>query len=229
MNFQSDLEGKLFPCRSLWLARSPLPGEVSTGTAPGNPPYCKLFPGSSPFPWTCSWESHTWLQPKDFRKWCFGNTPLKWKQIKQLAVEPRKTLLFLRSLETTCSKPPLQPLINALAHTETHVHTNAQQLGCRARPWKPEKWHGSHCFLEGAMAVRACSPSTRPGSHTSFWRNLYGFLLHTVDNVNQVEWNFGRHFYVRHTFQQSSIISPESFVSNLVKGKIKVSWDHFIY
>lgn len=34
-----------------------------------------------------------------------------------------------------------------------------------------------------------------PESHISFWRNLCGFLLHTVDNVNQAQWNFCRHFY----------------------------------
>lgn len=145
-DFQAELRGELFPWRVL------VSGSLSTSWrdlnwhSSGDPPYYKFLSGSSPAPWTGNWESHTWLQPKDFRKWCFGNTSLKWKQIKELAVEPRKTLLFLKSRQfvgtgnlPACSQPPPHPLINAVVHTETHIHTNARQLGCRICARKPEK------------------------------------------------------------------------------------------
>lgn len=97
MNFQSELEGEFFPWRVLFSGSLSTSWQDLNWHSSGDPPFCKLLPGSSPSPRTCNWESHTWLQPKDFRKWCFGNISLKWKQIKQLAVEPRKTLLFLKS------------------------------------------------------------------------------------------------------------------------------------
>lgn len=56
----------------------------------------------------------------------------------------------------TCSKAPPHPLIKALAHTETHGHTNAQQLACRTGPRKAQNAYPT-ALWRGPMASRACS------------------------------------------------------------------------
>lgn len=131
MNIQLELEGELFPWRVLVSGSHPTSWHAS-----GRPTPVQTSPWQLTFSPDLQLGISYLAVAKRFQDMVIWKHIFKMKTDKAAGKGAKENCSLSEKQavcwhwKPTCSKPLPHPLVNSLAHTETHVCTNAQQLGC---------------------------------------------------------------------------------------------------
>lgn len=117
--FLPELEGELFPWRVLGYGSFPTPWlEDLSWLSSKQPSLSQTSAGNLHPPWTCTWKSHTWLEPGDFRR-VHWNHVFKMKTDKTTGSGAKENSILSKKREDCWQwklpllLPPPHPLINA--------------------------------------------------------------------------------------------------------------------
>lgn len=124
--FLPELEGTLFPWRVLG-SDSLSSSWLDLNWHSSEQPRLLQTSAGSLRTWTCTWESHTWLQPGNFKRVHWKHVfKIKTDKVARPAVEPRKTPFFLKNGKSAGGGNPSALATTTSSHKRTPMHWGAR-------------------------------------------------------------------------------------------------------